>query len=271
MILGMVSGGRQLNAIQQWFAAGGAGHWWRPSPSNCFTDTAGTTPAAVGELVARMTDISGNGAFLVRHQLGDRPTLRYDSGLGVHYLECTGNSMSTEDSTAVSDWKWMHDGTEWLAVMRAMCGTSSNPNTIYYLLSTSAISATSIGTAIAYDDRSSASMSDAYRTYIARGVAGQPVVNGIFQNKVPPNTVVTLSSGYKHGRAGDDLETWVDSAAAGTAESGFAPSSSNPSRLAVGVGIGNIFPLTGRIYEIVLLRGAGSIAARGSIEAALGT
>jgi hypothetical protein len=40
------------------FAAGEQGVWFEPSPTTCFTDTAGTTPAQVGQAVALMLDKS---------------------------------------------------------------------------------------------------------------------------------------------------------------------------------------------------------------------
>jgi hypothetical protein len=40
------------------FAAGEQGAWFEPSPTTCFTDTAGTTPAQVGQGVALMLDKS---------------------------------------------------------------------------------------------------------------------------------------------------------------------------------------------------------------------
>ena len=48
------------------FASGEEGAWFEPSPTTCFTDTAGTTPAQVGQAVALMLDKSkGLGPELV--------------------------------------------------------------------------------------------------------------------------------------------------------------------------------------------------------------
>ena len=43
------------------FASGERGAIYEPGPTSCFTDTAGTIPAGVGDAVARMNDLSGNG------------------------------------------------------------------------------------------------------------------------------------------------------------------------------------------------------------------
>jgi hypothetical protein len=72
--------------IASLFAAGEAGGWWEPSPSNCFQDAAGTVPAAVGDPVAYLTDLSGRGNHVTQATATKRPTLRQD-GSGHHYLE----------------------------------------------------------------------------------------------------------------------------------------------------------------------------------------
>jgi hypothetical protein len=71
------------------FGVSDLGGVYAPSPSTCFTDTDGTTPAAVGDTVARINDLSGKAAHPVQATPGARPTLRQSAG-GFYYLEFDG-------------------------------------------------------------------------------------------------------------------------------------------------------------------------------------
>ena len=51
------------------------GGLWLPGPTTCFTDTAGTTAAGVGDTVARINDSSGNGNHAIQATAGSRPAL----------------------------------------------------------------------------------------------------------------------------------------------------------------------------------------------------
>jgi hypothetical protein len=70
------------------FAGGEQGVWFDPSPSTCFTDTARTTPAAVGQAVAGMTDLSGRGNHATQATVASQPILRQSGAL--YYLEFDG-------------------------------------------------------------------------------------------------------------------------------------------------------------------------------------
>jgi hypothetical protein len=72
-------------APESLFAASEVGVWYDIHPDYCFTDTARTTNAAVGNLVAAVEDRSGNGNHAVQATSGNRPTLRQSGGL--YYLE----------------------------------------------------------------------------------------------------------------------------------------------------------------------------------------
>jgi hypothetical protein len=86
------------------FADGEPGAFYDPSDlSTVFTDTAGTTPAVVGDPVARINDKSGRGNHATQSVLASRPILRQDGGL--HYLEFDGvdDGMSTGTITPGTD------------------------------------------------------------------------------------------------------------------------------------------------------------------------
>jgi hypothetical protein len=69
------------------FASGELGGWYDPSDlSTLFQDTAGTVPVtAAGQLVARISDKSGNGNHLTQSTLAARPL--YQTGSGLHWLD----------------------------------------------------------------------------------------------------------------------------------------------------------------------------------------
>lgn len=71
------------------FAGGEDGAWYEPSPTTCFTDTAGTTAAGVGDAVARVNDSSGNGNHATQVTAAARPILQQTAG-GLYYLEFDG-------------------------------------------------------------------------------------------------------------------------------------------------------------------------------------
>jgi len=78
-------GGRKSFNPIRLFRAGEQGVWFEPSPTTCFTDTAGTTPAQVGQAVALMLDKSrglalgpelGNAALLDKRPATDGTVTR---------------------------------------------------------------------------------------------------------------------------------------------------------------------------------------------------
>jgi hypothetical protein len=105
-----IGGGRSrredglARVIATLFGESEPGLWLDPSDlSTVFTDTAGTTPAVVGDPVARINDKSGRGNHATQSVLASRPILRQDGGL--HYLEFDGvdDGMSTGTITPGTD------------------------------------------------------------------------------------------------------------------------------------------------------------------------
>lgn len=63
------------------FASGEQGAWYDPSDlSTMYQDSAGTTPAAVGQPVGRINDKSGRGNHATQATAASRPTLNGDGG-----------------------------------------------------------------------------------------------------------------------------------------------------------------------------------------------
>ena len=71
----LISGGAAAFTPASLFASGEEGAWYEPSDTTCFTDTAGTTPAGVGDTVARINDLSGNGNHATQTTPDSRPVL----------------------------------------------------------------------------------------------------------------------------------------------------------------------------------------------------
>lgn len=72
------------------FASGEDGAWYEPSTTTCFTDTAGTIAAGVGDAVARINDLSGNGNHATQATAAARPLLQQTAG-GLYYLAFDGS------------------------------------------------------------------------------------------------------------------------------------------------------------------------------------
>lgn len=71
------------------FASGEEGAWYEPGPSTAFQDTAGATPAGLGDPVGRLNDLSGNGNHLTQATASSKPTLQQTAG-GLWYLQFDG-------------------------------------------------------------------------------------------------------------------------------------------------------------------------------------
>lgn len=77
------------------------GGMYRAGPDTCFQDDAGTTPAAVGDPVGYIADLSGNGNHMVQATSAARPVLRQD-GSGYYYLEFDGVDDSLASTASIT-------------------------------------------------------------------------------------------------------------------------------------------------------------------------
>jgi len=75
--------------VTELYGATEDGLMFRFGPDTCYTDTARTTPAAVGDAVAGVDELSGNGYHATQSNSLYRPILRQDAN-GKYYLEFDG-------------------------------------------------------------------------------------------------------------------------------------------------------------------------------------
>lgn len=87
------------------FASGEAGAWYKPSPTTCFTDISGTVAASLGDSVAYLEDLSGNGNHATQATASARPVLRQTVG-GKYYLEFDGVDDGLDVALVLSGSRW---------------------------------------------------------------------------------------------------------------------------------------------------------------------
>lgn len=77
------------------FAASEQGGWWDPSDSTTvFQDSAGTTPAGVGDPVGRIKDKSGRGNHLIQSAAASRPLLQTEGGRNFLLFDGTDDALA---------------------------------------------------------------------------------------------------------------------------------------------------------------------------------
>jgi hypothetical protein len=95
-------GGRKSFNPIRLFAAGEQGAWFEPSPTTCFTDTARTTPASVGQTVAGMTDLSGNDNHATQDITSARPILARVPASGRRNILAQTATLATQSRTVTA-------------------------------------------------------------------------------------------------------------------------------------------------------------------------
>jgi hypothetical protein len=200
----------------------------------------------------------GNLANVSQGNNANKPTTGASTQNGLNVINFDGNDRLAADAGTVADWKFLHDGTKWIAGVVIKAGTDANPNALYTVMNTMSVLAdpsTDVGVYLFYDDRALASRNNAVGFS-----TGSPVVNRNIANDAwTPNqfTVLTVLADLGNATPADRSEVYFGSGSAlkNNIDSG-APSSSNPATaLAIGAlpfaGAG----LVGSIGEIVVVSG----------------
>lgn len=244
-----LTGSRNLFSPSSLFAAGEQGAWYDPSDiGSMFQDSAGTTPAVVGQPVGKINDKSGKGNHATQATAASRPTLQQDAS-GYYYLSFDG----TDDSLATSsiDFTATDKLTVWAGVNKvsdavgfgAICELSvvpgaGNPGSF-------SLNAPSTGGTPSY-----------------RVSLGSTATSGydLTTFTAPISNVISVAFDIAGVAVSDEIKPRVNAAiptlvligAAGTGNFGNYP-------LFIGRRAGATLPLSGRIYSLIV-RGAASDA-----------
>jgi hypothetical protein len=241
---------RRRGGTTLWTPTQTATEWWGAP-----YDTA-TTTIATG--VSQLRDRKGNGRNFNQATSGTQPTITPNALNGKAGLTFNGSQWLTSTSSAAT-WNFLHTaagaGATIVAVWKA--GNSSNPNAVYGLLGTNGAFSANTGFYLLYDDRVSPPRNDRALVLISRGTSGQvTAVNLTADNAHPSGTPVIISHIGNPGSAiaanrsiirinGVSIQNNIDTFTAATGNASF--------QMQLGALGNNTLPLTGEIYEIVIL------------------
>lgn len=161
----------------------------------CFLDTARTTPVTSdGDLIAGVTDLSGNGFHLAQSDSSKRFTWRtgIKNGLAVARLDGLNDVMSVPSSTTAM--QFLHQSPSTL-YMVFKPGSVADPNALYALLDNVTIGGSSgsrYGIRIQWDDRASVPTNDSM-TLLNRLGGGTANINTTSVDFFPAQTYGVLS------------------------------------------------------------------------------
>lgn len=184
----------------------------------------------------------------------DKPTFKTNIINGQSVFRFDGTDFM--ESGAVSDWKFLHDDSEFTIFVVAATA-SANPNAVMSLLDTTGLASANVGLSFAFDDRVSQTSEARVRGFITRGVSGQPVASFGTDYGAILGEFEILEFMHETGEADDDWQIFNNLALVSSqASNDFAPSTAdstyvlNIGRFGSGVGY-----LTGDIAEILIYTG----------------
>jgi len=136
-------------------------------------------------------------------------------------------------------------------------GTSSNPNAVYALVGNNGFASASIGFVMAYDDRASLPLNNAFRMHMTNGVVGSFVINMSTDDKIIPNKLNAISANNNR-QSGIELRSFGfvnQTNAFNTNSNNATPTNSNASfGLQLGANGNNATNLLGYISEMFMYR-----------------
>jgi hypothetical protein len=160
-----------------------------------------------------------------------------------------------------NEWKFLHDGTDYLLAVAWKPGTTADPNAFVVLFGSSALATGNVGTTFGFDDRTASSRNNRLLHVVDRGGSGtNAVVNLSSDNASSPNIfgVTTMLADPDNGTAANRSAMHQnDGSAIKNNTATNAVSTANPSHaLQIGAGGNNVSPMSGSIAELIVVSGA---------------
>jgi hypothetical protein len=222
-------------------------------PNNdAYEDASGVDPCEDGDGVYVLKD-QANSYDLTQATAAARPTWETNELNSLPVIRHASGDIL--QAATASDWKFLHDGTEF-GVYIVWKATSADPDAAYVLLDNHGTSSSNIGFSLFYDDRVSQSREDVMVSFIAKGAVGN-------MEGEPVTTTEAAEGAEWHVTAvrfdGTDHAIWNDGHYGGYGEDAVdgSPSASNPtSVLTFGGTTSNTANLVGDWARVIFISGS---------------
>lgn len=226
-------------------------------------DTA--TISVTGNAVTQWNDKSANAYNVTQGTGAKQPQSGTTTLNGKNVIAFDGGDRLAAATAA--DWKFLHDGTNCLVGIVVKWASSSDTNQAFTALATNSLDDTTFtGAGFGMDDRNAASLNNALRTTITKGIGGQYVALSDSNNAITSDIaqVLTYLTDADNGTAADRIAAYVGTGSALKNNSASnAVSTSNPSyALNIGWNQNESYSgITGFIAEVVIASGADAVDA----------
>lgn len=239
------------------------------SPALWLDASDAATITSSGGKVSQWNDKSGNGRNVTQATSAAQPSTGTATQNGRNVLVFDGSDYLAAATAA--DWKFLHDGTNYIVASAVQFGTSANPDALYVLLSTFNSAFTFVGTWMGFDDRPTAGRSLQLRQSLANGSGTASVLNNSADNTATAGsfTVFSLLADPDNATAADRSALFQNAAGAIKNNANTAAVSSANPEFPLHVGI--IFDsrpspailgyLVGRVAELVIVSGVNATEA----------
>lgn len=242
------------------FMSGKVGDVWLANGTH-YSDTGRTVVANVDDTVASITGTAGQ--FNANQaSSGARPTLREDSGL--RYLEFDGGDLAVAGGN--TNWNYLHNpGGNGYICCAMRYGGSSDPNAILAALATYNSSGSATGLFLGFDDRASSSRNNAVRLTVSRGT-GSPTADAIELTSANGVALPQTDLLIEYVKTATAVSIFINASSVGSGTLVSANNGNSQVGLCIGQSNGN-FPLTGRVYGIIVCNAVPGSTDRAAIQA----
>lgn len=227
------------------------------------SDTSTITSSGSPAKVSQWNDKSGNGRNVTQPTGTAQPGTGSTTQNGLNVLTFDGNDAL--DAATAADWKFLHDGTNYIVAAVVKWGNVASPKALYPLLSTFNSDLARVGMWVGIDDR--AARTKRLRHVVGNGSGTASVGNESADNATSTNaaTVFSLLSDPDNATAASRSSMFNNGGSAIANNTlTTAVSTSNPQNfLTIGVipAVPTAYALVGFIAEIVIVSGANATEA----------